>query len=415
MNINETFTILIGFIWIYYFNQFKKQAILMYGENGIRPLLTTMKNINKVTNYWTKFLTFPSIFWNISPSDENIILIINIGITSSILSIFTLHKSLFLFINYIIHISFVSIGSEFLFYQWDSFLLEITFISSIYHLFNYDYIVKLFIYYIYLKLNILNFIKKVTFDNQWITGKALKKHLYTQPLPRKDNLYLYHYSILTTILNYYIILHELLIPICIFYFPTTGTISLFIYTILGILIQNVAIYYITYLNIGLLLTNYNLFYNIYSSNIDILYPCVLILLLYLYISNPNLCSYYHINKNYDMFNVVNNKKKKFVIYIINNLDKVKIQFNEMTLFNHNFILWHLFNSTILSSGINTWITNFVKIILENDNDIILNKNIKGNNIVVLLKEIIPNTFDNIMNGINWKVINTKEYLKIKLD
>lgn len=407
MNINNTFIIINGFIWIYYLVQFKKQAIIIYGEDGIRPLLTTMKNINQVTNYWTKFYTFPSLFWNISPSNDNINIVINIGILSSILSILTIHKSLFLFINWSIYLSFVSIGSEFLFYQWDSYLLEVTLLSAIYHYTKYDQIILMFFYYIFFKFNILQFIKKI--NNNWLSGNEFNKHLYTQPMPRKDNLYIYHSKILSKLLNYYILTHEFIISLLVLFYPNLAFILISIYVSISILLNNIAIVYLIYFNIGTFLCNYNFFYMLPETNIDILYPCILGLLIYSYCPYNIYSSYYHINNNYNFFNTVNTHKKKFIFYA----DDTKLIFNEKLLFNHDYIQWHLYNSTILKPTINTWLNNFAKILVKNN--ITINNIHNPKYITIYLYDLEPNNFENIQNNKTWKVINKQLYMKIKME
>lgn len=380
----------------------------MYGEEGIRPLLTTMKNINKVTNYWTKFYTFPSIFWNVSPSDENIIKIINIGIISSILSIFTIHRSVCLFVNWIIYISFVSIGSEFLFYQWDSLILETTLLSSIYCYTGYDLLIKMFFYYIFFKINILNFIKKLSCE--WTKGLSLHKHLYTQPIPRKDNLYIYHYKPLAIILNYYIMLHELMIPFFVLYNPSIAFLLITIYSTISALLNNIVIIYFIYMNIGALICDFNIFYNILDIGIDIIYPCLLFSLVYIYSSQNVFNNYYHININYDFFNSVNLNKKKLVFYA----DDKKILFHEKELFSHNYILWHLGNSGVLNPNINSWL-NFFSQKLNRENQLIENNYIMAKNMTIYIYDLEPNTIDNIKNNKSWKVLNKKIYTKIKME
>ena len=408
MNINSTFIIINGFIWIFYILQFKKQALILYGEDGIRPLLTTMKNINKVTNYWTKFYTFPSLFWNISPSNNNIIRILNISIISSILTIFTIHRGLFLFINWLIYISFVSIGSEFLFYQWDSFLLEVTILSSIYHYTKYDRIIQLFFYYIFFKFNIIQSYRK--YNNNWIWGNQFNKHLYTQPMPRKDNLYLFHQKFISKIINYYILFHELLTPFLVLLYPNTATISIILYSILSIMLNNITVLYLLYLNLGLFLCDYNLFYLLPTIDFDILYPVILAILIYTYLPNNLYAMYYHINNNYDFFNTVNLTKKKFIFYA----DDTKLIFNEKELFCHDFIQWHLNNSTILKPTINTWLNNFVKILVKKNN-IIINRLNNPKYITIYLYHLEPNNFDNIQNNKTWKIVNRELYMKIKME
>ena len=418
MNNNDCYINILAILWLINFYNLRNYCVLLYSENGIRPIITTLNNINKVTNYWKKFYHFPSLFWIISPNNNNIINSIYIGFVSSIFIIFTKHKSLFLFINYIIYLSFVSIGSEFLYYQWDFLLLELTLLSSIYHYTNYELFSKFLIYILFLKINWMNLYKKlISNNNNWINGSAFKYHLWTQPSPNKFALKLYNYpNIVLKLINYYVLLTEWLSPITLLIYPISTIINYLLYITIYLLIGNTPLYYLLCLNILTLYLPINIVYYIPSIQFNILNYIFYSIILYTYYDNNSILKVYYFNHNYSIYIDIPLVRKELQFYKSDDnkkWDKLELNDDE-NLINHNYITWQLWTSSFLPQSVNNWLLRLMHIIIENKmNTIFKNKlDNQPKYLKIILYELTPNNKESIEIGNLWTKTKIDNYIII---
>lgn len=155
----------------------------LFGKNGILPLthyLNILRSIPKPRRYYYA----PTLFW-INSSDRAIMLVLITGVLFSILLMFGIVPPLMLLCLYVIHLSIISAGQDFLSFGWEGFLLEITVQAF---LLSLTIVPNLFVW---LSINFLLFrfhiqagmIKLQTHDPTWRNLTAVSYHYQTQPIP----------------------------------------------------------------------------------------------------------------------------------------------------------------------------------------------------------------------------------------
>ena len=367
-----------------------------------------MKNVNKVTKKKKKFYHFPSIFWNLCPSNNTIRGILIAGIINSIIGIFTIHKPICLLINYIIYLSFVTMGSEFLYYQWDALILELTITLAIYSYSEYNYLGHIAILLLFIRINIGNMHKKMA-TNDWIISNNYRNHLFTQPTPTKLALLLYNHPIICYILNYYILIHETTISLLVILYPNIAIMMILFYSLLYMLTTGLKLYYLLYLGFTILLLPTNAFYYIPTPSINILHYLVYIIIIYSYYNHQHTKNYY-IGNNYSIFCNIVREKYVFKFYHSNDNNtwlQILPEIPNIKSLWHDHVTWQLNNSTILTPNVNSWIYYYVNNFIFKDNNI---KYVK-----IRLYRQHPNSYNMVLNDSSWDNVDSKDYIIMKND
>lgn len=127
----ELFYKLLGFVFIWVWTPFLFQMHGLLGSNGILPIhkyLSVIRQFRGKESYWLA----PSLFW-INDSDRSLIALVWAGIACSIALMLGFYPTLMLFLLYILFLSLVNTGQDFLSFGWDVMLLELTFNSFCFH------------------------------------------------------------------------------------------------------------------------------------------------------------------------------------------------------------------------------------------------------------------------------------------
>jgi hypothetical protein len=174
---------LLGVIYFFAFGAFLFQIKGLLGENGILPINLFLDSIK---NYYPKkrFFLVPTLFW-IHSSDRALMILIIAGTAISILLTLGIVPWLMLLLLYVLYLSIISIGQEFLSFGWEGFLLEVTanaFLASLTPVPNL---------FVWISLNFLLFrfhfqsgiVKLQSHDPNWRNLTAVAYHYNTQPLP----------------------------------------------------------------------------------------------------------------------------------------------------------------------------------------------------------------------------------------
>lgn len=194
-----TASIFIKFLALVYLIAFGSLLIQikgLIGSNGIIPVTKFLEYINSQITLSTvdKFIQFPTVFW-LNSSDIALLLVCLLGIALSIFLIykkyqnhFELSETLSLLLLYVLYLSIVNVGLDFLSFQWDILLLETGFLSLIFALCkNSDFATKVNIWlfrFLIFKLMLMSALVKLSSgDFNWLNLTALSYHYYTQPLP----------------------------------------------------------------------------------------------------------------------------------------------------------------------------------------------------------------------------------------
>lgn len=194
----------LALIYLISFGSLLVQIKALVGSNGIIPVAKFLEYINlqvSLSNF-DKFIQFPTLFW-INSSDTALMAVCILGIAMSILLIFKKYHNRFditelisLLLLYLLYLSIVNVGLDFLSFQWDILLLETGFLSLIFSLCkNNEFATKINIWifrFLIFKLMLMSALVKLSSgDLNWLNLSALSYHYYTQPLPNPISFFVH--------------------------------------------------------------------------------------------------------------------------------------------------------------------------------------------------------------------------------
>lgn len=217
----------LGVIYLIAFAQLLPQIHGLIGTNGILPASQFLSQVTEQLGFSKGLQLVPSVFWFINPSDTNLTIITVCGVIASLLVATGYFAAPALIICYLLYLSIVGVGEDFLSFQWDSLLLEVGFLAifmapwavldrrddpkmqtprSVIFL----WLTRLLLF----KLMFLSGICKIrSNDPTWIHAEALRYHYETQPLPTPLAWYMHQlpaaFHSVSTIIMFVI---ELIIP-----------------------------------------------------------------------------------------------------------------------------------------------------------------------------------------------------------
>ncbi len=170
---------LLGAIFAIAFASMLPQIAGLIGSNGILPaaqFLTRAAESFGASRYWH----FPTVFW-LGSSDLALRLVCAAGIVSAVLLIAGVQQRGALIVCYVLYLSLVTVGQDFLSFQWDILLLEAGFLAIF--LGYSPAIVWMFRWLLFRLMLLSGAVKLLSGDPAWRTLTALQFHYQTQPLP----------------------------------------------------------------------------------------------------------------------------------------------------------------------------------------------------------------------------------------
>jgi predicted DCC family thiol-disulfide oxidoreductase YuxK len=205
---------LLGLIYLAAFVSFGVQAMGLIGSHGILPLTELVDDIGArvgpIRFYW-----MPMLFWW-NASDVVIQAVCWLGAGLSLLLVFNLLSRLSLLLLYVLYLSLLYGGQEFMTYQWDTFLLETGFLALLMS-FNTTPGIWLLRWLLFRFVFMSGMVKLLSGDPNWWNLSALSFHFVTQPLPTPLAWYAAHLSLGTLkVLTAGTFFVELLLPFLIF-------------------------------------------------------------------------------------------------------------------------------------------------------------------------------------------------------
>ena len=171
---------LFGLIYLAAFVSFGVQAQGLVGSHGIEPLAELIGNIASRFGP-ERFLLMPMVFWW-NASDVAIQAVCWAGAGLSLLLVFNLLPRLSLLLLYVLYLSLLYGGQDFMTYQWDTFLLEAGFIALLLSFARAPGI-WLLRWLLFRFLFMSGMVKLLSGDPNWWNLSALSYHFFTQPLP----------------------------------------------------------------------------------------------------------------------------------------------------------------------------------------------------------------------------------------
>ncbi|MBX9720008.1 MAG: lipase maturation factor family protein, partial [Candidatus Obscuribacterales bacterium] len=176
------------------------QIVGLYGQHGILPLSEVLAQFTNPETKLLAMLTNPSIFW-FNSSDNFMRLVCFSGAGLSVLAFCGFFTGPLIAVMWFLYLSIVSLGQEFMGFQWDSLLLETSLIAIWFapwsakeiHPFRKEafesqaepsYIFLFLLRLLCFKLMIFSGICKLASgDVAWSDLSAMSYHYETQPLP----------------------------------------------------------------------------------------------------------------------------------------------------------------------------------------------------------------------------------------
>jgi predicted DCC family thiol-disulfide oxidoreductase YuxK len=178
----------LGLIYLIAFLSFGVQARGLIGAHGISPVADFLHNA-QVYFAGTAFWRIPTLFW-LNSSDDAIRTLWIAGALLAGAQFAGLNWRFLRIALFILYLSIVSTGQEFMTYQWDALLLEAGFLAIF--LGWSPLIVKLYRWLLFRLMFLSGAVKLLSHDPAWRTLTALPVHYETQPLPTPLAWYFYH-------------------------------------------------------------------------------------------------------------------------------------------------------------------------------------------------------------------------------
>ena len=173
---------LLGVIYFFAFGAFLFQINGLVGSSGILPADRFFGHIkNRILK---PYLSYPSLFW-FNCSDPFLFGVIALGTTLSLLLAFGIFPPLMLLLLYVLYLSVITIGQDFLSFGWEMFLMEITVNAFFLSLTSVPNPL------VWISINLLLFrfhfqggvVKLQSGDPNWRNLTGIAYHYESQPLP----------------------------------------------------------------------------------------------------------------------------------------------------------------------------------------------------------------------------------------
>jgi predicted DCC family thiol-disulfide oxidoreductase YuxK len=171
---------LLGLVYLSAFVSFAVQAPGLIGSHGILPLNELVDVVSGRLGT-QRFFLMPMLFWWNS-SDTAIQTVCWAGAGISLLLVFNRLPRLSLFLLYVLYLSLLYGGQEFMTFQWDTFLLEAGFLGLLLS-FARTPGIWLLRWLLFRFMFMSGMVKLLSDDPNWWNLSALSYHFLTQPLP----------------------------------------------------------------------------------------------------------------------------------------------------------------------------------------------------------------------------------------
>jgi len=178
---------LLGLTYLIAFLSFGVQAAGLIGSRGISPLPDFLEAARQYFGS-ARFWNVPTLLW-LQGSDAMIRIVWIAGaVLAGLMAVGVGYRWVRVAV-YVLYLSLVVAGQEFMGYQWDALLLEVGFLAIF--LGSSTLIVKLFRWLLFRLMFLSGAVKLLSHDHAWRSFTALPVHYETQPLPTGLAWYFY--------------------------------------------------------------------------------------------------------------------------------------------------------------------------------------------------------------------------------
>jgi predicted DCC family thiol-disulfide oxidoreductase YuxK len=115
----------LGMTHLLAFASLRTQVLGLYGRRGVLPIRELLSSVRTTLGEQTGVRTFPSVFW-LDASDRTLVRACRLGELLSLSLVLGAWPRPTLFGLWLLYLSFVTVGQDFLSFQWDTLLLETT-------------------------------------------------------------------------------------------------------------------------------------------------------------------------------------------------------------------------------------------------------------------------------------------------
>lgn len=189
----------LGFVYFVAFASFFVQVLGLIGSHGILPAHLYLKEVGEGSGS-IPFLSAPTLFW-INCSDTALRALPGLGIIFSLLVMAGVCSGPLLILLWMMYLSVVTVGGDFMGFQWDALLLEVGFLSIFFAHYKWlDWppksadaraklpapsivVIWLFRFLLFKLMLSSGCAKLLSGDVTWQNLSALHYHYWTQPLP----------------------------------------------------------------------------------------------------------------------------------------------------------------------------------------------------------------------------------------
>jgi len=168
----------LGAVYLAAFASFEVQAAGLIGSHGISPAADYMRSLRNY--YGALYWQVPTLFW-LNAGDRMIKAVGIAGICLSFLLFLGVRWRILRVALFVLYLSLVTAGQEFMGYQWDALLLEAGFLGIL--LGSSPVVIWLYRWLLFRLIFLSGAVKLASGDPSWRHFTALAVHYETQPLP----------------------------------------------------------------------------------------------------------------------------------------------------------------------------------------------------------------------------------------
>ena len=176
----------LGAVYLFAFASFAVQAAGLIGSRGISPVGEFLRAVREY--YGGGYWQVPTLFW-LNAGDGMIRAVGIGGICLSVLLLLGVRWRILRVALFVLYLSLVTAGQEFMGYQWDALLLEAGFLAIL--LGWSPVVIWLYRWLLFRLMFLSGAVKLASGDPSWRHFTALPVHYETQPLPTPLAWYMY--------------------------------------------------------------------------------------------------------------------------------------------------------------------------------------------------------------------------------
>ena len=176
----------LGAVYLFAFASFAVQAAGLIGSRGISPVGEFLQSVREY--YGGGYWQLPTVFW-LNAGDGMIKAVGIAGICLSVLLLLGVRWRILRVVLFVLYLSLVTAGQEFMGYQWDALLLEAGFLAIL--LGSSPVVIWLYRWLLFRLMFLSGAVKLASGDPSWRHFTALPVHYETQPLPMPLAWYMY--------------------------------------------------------------------------------------------------------------------------------------------------------------------------------------------------------------------------------